>query len=297
MEFRPRIWPGVTVGALGTLLLVGLAALLLRRVVDQPVSLVSFVAGLLVLGLLLGTSLFLYWTLGCARLRYHLDRNRLAIRWGWSTYLVPLSAITAVLPGTSVTRRGPFHGVSWVGHHAGYAAVQGVGNTVFLSAHLLTSELLYVVTPSLAYAVSVPDPQRFALELRLRQLLGPSETVVLSSERPSWYDLPVWRDGVAYGLLVLGVLSNALLFAYLCYAFPSLPDLLPLRFTTEGVVEQIGLRTEVLLLPAVSLAVLLANAALGAFLYNRERVGTYLCLGAGVLVQGLTGAAIVRIVG
>lgn len=297
MEFRPRVWPGVALGSLVAALLLGLAALLARRLTEQPVSLVSFAGGLVVVALLLVAGLCLYWTAGCARLRYHLDRNRLAIRWGFSTYVVPVSAISSLLPGTGLRQRGKFRGVSWPGHHAGQAAVEGVGETVFLSAHLRSRELLYLVTPSLAYAISLPDPQRFAVELRLRQLLGPSETVVLSTEHPRWLDLPLWRDGFAHALLALGLLSNAAVYAYLCYMFPSLPELLPLHFTAQGVVEQVGVRSSVLLLPTVALGVLLGNAVLGAILSTRERVGAYLCLGAAVLVQGLMGAAIIRIVG
>ncbi|MBI4498800.1 MAG: hypothetical protein HY689_12980 [Chloroflexi bacterium] len=297
MEFRPRVWPGVVVGGGIVALLAGLAVLLARRMLEQPVSLVSFVVGLVVLGLLLGAALFLYWTAGCASLRYHLDRNRLAIRWGFSSYLVPLSAVVATLPGTQGGKRRAFRGVSWPGHHVGRALVDDLGEVVFLSTHLWSGELRYIVTSSLAYAISVPNPQRFLRELHRCQTLGPSEAVAPSAQRPAWLDLPLWHDRIVHGLLALGLVANAALFAYLCYAFPSLPELLPLRFTAEGVVEQIGLRSYVLMLPAVSLAVLVVNAVLGAILYARERIGTYLCLGAAVLVQGLVGVAIVRIAG
>lgn len=297
MEFRPRVWPGTLIGATGVAALIALSVLLVWRIASQPVSLVSFVAGLVVAGMLAGAVLFSYWTLGCVRLRYHIDHNRLALRWGWNTHFVPLSSIATILPGARATAQGSVEGISWPGHYAGRAEVEGVGETVFLSAHLSPLELLYIVTPTLAYAISVPDPQRFSVELRLRQMGGSNETFELSSERPSWYDLALLRDWIAFGLLVLGLLTNIALFAYICYAFPSLPELLPLRYSPLGVVEQIGLRSHVFTLPLVSLVLLTANTVLGAILYSRERVGAYLCLGSGVLIQGLMGAAIIRIVG
>src|SRR4030067_3322950 len=99
MEHRPPRPLGTALGAVTTGWSLALGALLLSRGLTADIRLSSlglYLAAAFFFGLAV---LFGYWTYGCHTLRYVINRNRLAIRWGAIRQLIPLDQIERLVEG------------------------------------------------------------------------------------------------------------------------------------------------------------------------------------------------------
>ncbi|MBI2864718.1 MAG: hypothetical protein HYX94_09185 [Chloroflexi bacterium] len=296
MEFVPRRLPGLIMGAGISAAMLVLAFVFFWRLHERPVSLSSFFLGVAGALTVLGAFLFIFWTFSCLRLKYTIDQATLVIRWGPIRHVVPLNFVERAFSGEEVEREPKIRGLNWIGHHVGSARVGSLDRVVFYSAHVYPRELVYVVTPGLAYAISPPDAPGFLAKLReVSEQVSPPVSRP-QAERWSVLRLPIWRDRYAQSIILFGLLANAAMFGYVTYFFPSLPDLLPMHFTVFGEVDLIGYRAEVLKLPAMAFAVLASNLALALVLHLRERVAAYIGLIAAAFVQMIFWVATVRIV-
>ena len=155
MEFKPPRAVGTLVGGGFAVwcFVVSLALVLRGLAADVSLGIVSLY-GLATVFFFLGL-LFVYWTYSLGTLRYGLDRNALSITWGDIRQVVPISQIERLVPGREL-ENPHIAGVSWLGHHVGRSEVEGgIGNTLFYSTHRSPEDLLYVVTPTQSYAISV----------------------------------------------------------------------------------------------------------------------------------------------
>ncbi len=107
----------------------------------------------------------------------------------------------------------------------------------------------------------------------------------------------ILRDRPLVALLALGLVLNLALLSGLAVRYPELPPRLVVSYGPHGLADRIGARLELLLLPLNGLAVLLLNGVFAAWLHRRERVLALLLAGSGLLVQGLVGLALRRLVG
>lgn len=300
MLIRPRRRTGALFGAAMVLLALGGAGLLAWQVAREPPSFASFTAGAVAVTLLLLAALFGYWTYGCWSLCYHLDRNRLALRWAGNQQVIPLAEVGALVPGLDAPEPVGLGGLGWPGCHIGRGRVPGFepgGRVLFFSTHQRRSDLLYVVTPFQTYGISVPDAPAFAQELKLRLRLGPTERLEQRARRWLLWDLPAWHDPLVVGMLALGLLVNVALFAYQSLLMPGLPELLPLHYTPLGAADRIGFREELFLLPATGLAALGMNAAVGIGLHRWERFIAYLAQAGALALQGVLWGATLKLLG
>lgn len=296
MELRPPRLLGMLTGVgivLGILLLAGSILLRLR---GEPLSLYSFSLALIVVSLLFLLPLFAYWTYGCWSLRYRVDRNSLTIRWIGTEQVVPLGKIAAFITGSQLRGSMRLRGVNWFGYHVGRGEVVGVGKAVFYATSRRPKELLCLTTEEMAYVISVKDPARLVRNIRLRQGLGATKEVAQAATSRIWLPLSLREQPGALAMVVLALIFNIALFGYVSYVYPSLPQLMPLHFTPFGQVDRVGPKAEVLWLPSMALAAWSANLFFGLYLYARERLGMYLCLGASLLVQTVIWVAIIRLV-
>ncbi|MBI4301632.1 MAG: hypothetical protein HY664_03415 [Chloroflexi bacterium] len=292
MEFRPKRVQGTLVGCSFTLALGTAAAVLGQDLSRRSPSLATLGLSLLAFSLLLLALLFAFWSYGCWSLRYSLDRNRLVIRWANSQHVIPLGAITGLVWGQKEGPRMGFRTIRWFGYRVGRGKVKGVGETLFYTSPRSSRELLYILTPGLAYAISVANPKQFALEVKLRRRLGSMEMVSHENRRWPFDSLSFWQDPWARKISVAGLLMNLFLLAYVFYVYPSLPPLLSLPSTSAVGVEQLGSQREMLHLPLVALLLWGANQLLGFWLHPKERLAAYLCLLANLLIPVLLLATI-----
>ena len=129
-----------------------------------------------VIGALGATMLYLLY--GYFTLAYTLDRQALTIRWGWSRYTVPLSAIERVGPALQVLagyRRQAGASLPWPGYYLEtYSLEQNLGIRTFATQPL--HRQVVVCTADAYYALSPERPVRFMEELvRLRERTLPDD--------------------------------------------------------------------------------------------------------------------------
>ena len=284
MEHRPPRALGTALGASFALWSVALVGLLISKGLTQPVSLSALGPYLLAALFFALACLFGYWTFGCWTLRYVLSRNGLAIRWGAIRQIIPLDQIERIVPGRQAPEPA-VEGISWMGHHVGRARVPRLGEALFYSTHRSRDELVYVVTPDHAYALSVGDHAAFAAALEHVRQEGASLALPHAPERRTLAAQPFWSDHLAQILAAAAVLACAVVFGYIFARYPGLPDTLPLSFPSIGGVSRVAPKSDLLALPLTALGVLLVNLVLAVALHTWERMAGYLLLVAAVGLQ------------
>lgn len=291
MEFRPpRALGSLVGGGLAAWGFIVALALVLRGVThDITVGIIVLYAVASVfffIGLL-----FAYWTYSLGTLRYVLDRNALTITWGDIRQMIPMSQIERLVPGRELPNPH-IAGVSWLGHHVGRAEIEGgVGQTLFYSTHRSPSDLLYVVTPTQSYALSVEDEVAFAEAIQSQQRIGSLVAVQQAPDRLYLAAQPFWDDRPAQVLVVAAFATFFAMFAYVYQQYPGLPDTLALSFPQLSGVTRVGSKDELLKLPMTGVGLLLLNVGLGFIAHAWERMVGYVLLVAAIGAQGILLAA------
>ena len=294
-ELHPNRAIGTLVGGALALWCFLFTSALLWRGLTQPIDLPAvgaYVAAALFLSL---GCLFAYWTYGCLSMRYYLDRNGLTIHWGDIRQLIPMDRIERLVPGRELPPP-KVSGVSWLGHHIGRAAVAGLGETIFYSTHRSHEELLYLVTASQNYAISVEDEVRFAEELQGHQKLGQVVSLPQVTERTSIAAQPFWQDPLTRTLALASILACAVTLGYVLQQYPGLPESIPLSFPSLGGITRVDDKRELLTIPITGIGLLAVNLVLGFFLHAWERTVGYLLFVAAIGAQViLLSAAIITL--
>jgi Bacterial PH domain len=292
MQYRPLRTTGIALGTFATAWALIFAALLLLRAATQPVSLSTVFCYLFAVVFFAIAALGAYWTYGCATLSYTLDRNGLSIHWGFVRQVIPIDSIKRLARG-EVIALGNISGVNWPGYHVGRADIREVGETLFYSTHRGLSDLVYVVTPSLTYAVSPADVQQFITDVESVQKQGATVPLLQVPRRERLIDQPFWHDRWAQGLAAAAVLLCATTFGVIFANYAGLPQNMAISFPPLEV-ERVASKHELLSLPTTAFAVLLVSLIAGFAVRSWERLASYMVLASLVAVQGvfLWGAAV-----
>lgn len=263
-----------------------ISLMLLKRSINIGTFLVAL-AVLMSVGLL---GLIAYWLVGLSRSLYLLDRNALIIQWGPVEQTIPTGQIERVFTGETVEGHIRFYGGFWPGHCVGYGEVPGAGLTLFYGTEV-PRRLIYIVTPQLSYAISPADREGFLEALRERLQMGPTQTVEQSSRLPGFLTWSIWQDRLGLALLGASLAALLVLTALLCFCFPMLPQLVPLRFDAAGNPAWIAPRGQVFIIPFIGLLTFVLNGMLGGLAYRRDRMISYMLWGSAILVQILVWTA------
>lgn len=291
MEFRPSRAIGSLVGGgLAAWCLIVALALVVRGLTQDVslgiISLYIVASVFFFIGLL-----FAYWTYSLGTLRYTLDRNALTITWGDIRQLVPMSQIERLVPGRELPNPH-IAGVSWLGHHVGYAEIEGgVGGTLFYSTHRSPADLLYIVTANQSYAVSVGDEVAFAEAVQAQQRLGSLVAVPQTPDRLYLAAQPFWEDRTAQVLALAAFAAFFAMFAYVYQQYPGLPQSIALSFPRLNGVTRVASKDELLKLPMTGVGLLLLNLGLGFIAHSWERMVGYVLLLAAIGAEGILLAA------
>ena len=278
MVFKPRRSIGILVGIAIILSLLAFDALLLSYLRQSHVNLIFFIFALFVTLSLPLLALLSYLLYALFNLRYHLHRDALTIVWGATRRIIPMSSIREVVRGQDWEEEIKVRGVSWPGYLVGCGRIEGIGRTLFYATEPAAGQLL-LVTPTLAYSISPADPDGFLQAFEIRQHMGPIQLLSYEHHQPAFLSWPIRRDRLAHLLLVLGLGANLVLFAYLCWRYPTLG------------------RTELFKLPAIGLVALISNSSLGILVHSQQRVGAYLLWGGAIAVQFFSWLAALNMIG
>lgn len=286
MSWRPRVRVGVWVGIVLILAIVLIDAGLIWRVKRGPHNGITFVCGFGVLLSIAPIVVVAYRVYDLMQLRYEFDRNRLLIVRAGTRHTIPLESIERIVDGRATNLPARFKGVRWPGCYVGPGEVDGIGLTLFYGVTLPRDQVI-VVTPALAYGISVPDMDAFRQVFAACRQLGTSVEVRHESVQAPYLHWPIWRDRVAQALVGAGILLSALLFAVLLFRYPGLPNRLPMHYDAMGQVDRIAPRSEAFDLPLIGLIAWATNGVLGTFFYRRRRMLSYLAWSGTLIVQTL----------
>jgi hypothetical protein len=278
------------------LLIAAIDAGLILRVVRGPLNAITFVCAFGVLLTTVPLAAIAYRMYDLMHLRYEFDRNRLLIATAAVQQIVPMDSIIRVRRDAS--GRGPrarIRGLIWPGCYIGPGFVEGLGMTLFYGV-TPPSEQVLVVTPSLTFGLSVPDVQAFGQVFDACQRLGPTAKVEQRSIQAAFVHWPIWRDRVALGVLLGGILLVAVLFAILLVRYPHLPQVLPMHYDATGRVDRIAPRSEAFDLPMIGLITWATNLVMGIAFYRRQRMLAYLAWSGTLVVLVLILLALWNIV-
>jgi len=285
LKWTPNILTGTLIVCGMMIVVVLIDVGLLWRVVSGPANGVTFACGLFVLLSLPTVAWLAYRGYNLTQLRYEFDRNRLVITTGAIKQIVPMSSIERVVDGGEAEARR-VRGLTWAGYAIGHGWVKGIGQTLFYATTPLQEQAI-VVTPTVAYGITVPDMDSFRESFDRCRQMGPSLRIQQATERAAFVQWPVWKDTYTQGVLLGCIALNALLFALLLFSYPDLPAAIPLHYDMAGQVDRIGPRSELFTLPVIASVTLAMNGVIGMIFYRRERMISYLAWSGAAVVQGL----------
>lgn len=217
-------------------------------------------------------------------LEYWIDRNAITIRWADVRQTVPLSSIHRIISG-GVTDLSQSRWVDWPAPFVREARPLGLLNVTSLATRSLEQcQLLDTGGAMFALAPNAPDAFLDAVQERLR--MGPVANVTLERVRTADWGRILNTDRTGLALLAAGLFGAVLLFGALMVRYPSLPDVMTVRYTSEGIPDQVREKAALFLLPAIGLMSWLINGVWGVIMAARQhRTGAYLLWSGTLVVQ------------
>ncbi len=249
MTFRavphPRrfwLWLGV---AGGGLVLAGVFLLLARADFSPRVY-----VGWLVWGAaLILFAMYAYRVWALDRLRYTVTRDALRIRWGVSTFVVPMAEVGAVRNGR--VEGAPDGGAWWRWPALYVGRDEAQPREWILFSTCPPEQTVYLCGPRLCVGLSPQDSARFVEAINRRRALGPNRSLAIGWEHPRVVRWRLWQDSWALAGLLVSLVMVILLWGEAAMR-PEFPRMM--RLARLGTL------------------LLLLNWAWGALLYVRERV-------------------------
>src|SRR5215203_1913470 len=254
--------PGV---AAGVALIVALA--LAMRAISVGISFAAFLMVLVALVLLAAGAVAAYCAWACLRLLYTLDRGVLTIRWGLERHLVPVSCFERVVRGRATTRLA-VDGLAWPGCYVGTAAAPRIGPVRVLSLHRRPAEVLFLLGPDAAYAVSTADSSGFVRALQT-EMAQPAALPAPRVETEGFLRALSWRDRPVQLALAAGVVLALLATGIIFSRYAGFPDRIAMTFPADG---HIGARTSLLGIPLATWLLVFVNGIAGLRLSVQRRM-------------------------
>lgn len=291
MAFRPHFTRDRLYAVLVLLVLLALTIVLAFEVVaSRPVGPRTVALLVLVLPVAGLTLLLAYRLWQLFSLDYWLDRDALRIHWAGDIITLPLGQITSVGPGAASGGASP---TWWHWPLVWMRPRQVQGEALLIEGK--EPPAVYATQPPKAcltlevgrssYLISPCDPAAFTAALRTRQEFGALRLLPEQIETAPLHEHWLRRDRLAQFLLVASFLTGLLLLSYFLWYYPTLPAQVPLHFDARGLVDRIGPRRALMLLPSIALLILFFNTVMGFVLYERRRLATYLLWGNALAVQ------------
>ncbi len=279
---------GLALAAISLAVAVGLVVLAALN----PVTLLTFLLGVVAFVALAFTVVVIYQLWGLVNAYYEMDRNALVIYWGGTRHQIPMASVREVLPGAEIADVRMRPGLRWPGYFVGYGESENHGGILYFATRP-RAEHVVVRTAGMAYAISPRETESFLPALRERLEMGPTQEIAEESEHPAFLDWVIWRDRLALGLLLGSSALLLLLVGLLCCRYPTLPAQVALRVTQDGAALLMAEASRIFYFATLGVIFLLLNGGLGLLLYHRDRTAAYFVWsGLLILQSGLWGAVL-----
>lgn len=238
----------------------------------------------------------LYRTWVAFSLEYWIDRNAITVRWADVSQIIPLAQIRQVLVGQDELAAQTWP-LDWPARYVHHPRDHETGHLAMM-ASLPPSRCVILDVGEHAFALSPAEPEAFMEAVRERVVMGPA-TDAQRITRRSLDPVHLFNaDRLGLTLLIAGFVGSVLLFGFLMVRFPSLPDVMTVRYSAQGIPEQVRAKGALFLLPAIGLVAWLINGVWGLVMaFRRQLLGAWLLWGGTLVVQlcallalaGLTG--------
>lgn len=274
LESHPARTPGVVVGYIFCLLLalfnLGLAIWLWM----QPISLSTFVGGVLAV---IGVPAFIltfYLTFCLHHAHYTVEGDALTINWGAFQQVIPLAQIRAIHPGYQLPAIQHFRGVRWWGYYLGQGELVDGSRTypIRIFASRPIAQQVVLVTDARMVGLSPVEGETFADCLQALRKTIPTQAKSSSPTQPFVLSWAIWQDRTAHLCLIVPAILNLLLFAGITTFYPTF---------------QPNQANHWLALPFIALLLWLLNSFLGWLFYEarQEKPIAYLIWGTTIFIQ------------
>lgn len=287
----PARWEGVATALWIVLIDLLVVVWALRR----PIDLLQF---LLLLVLVISVPVLihlLYRTWAAFTLEYWVDRNAITLRWAHLHQVIPTQSIRAIDHSTELPieagslRRWPMPFLD--------IAAAPTAASINLCATRPPAECIVLQTDAGVYALSPADAEGFIEALQARYRLGATQVVTPQRVQRSWLASILSEDRQGAWLLLTGLVGVLILFAVLTISFPNLPDILAVRYNSQGVPEEIREKTALFRLLVIGLLAWGVNAVGGLWLTRQQqRIGAHMLWGGAIFVQGVLLLALVSLI-
>ena len=226
-------------------------------------------------------------TWGAFNLEYWLDRNALRVRWAGNCQVIPLHSIRRIIEGVDEFSLRPSL-LAWPSPFV-RTVEGGQGQRLVRLATVPLDQCLLVETDGGIFAISPADPDEFLEELQALNRLGLSRRLQFQRDERTNYYAVATESTVGRWLLTAGLVGCLVLFGYLMFRFPQLPDTLVFHYNRQGVPDSIRPKSALFLLPSIGLLTYLLNSVAGVWMkLRRQPSGAHLFWAGTLLVQALS---------
>ncbi|GIK73939.1 MAG: hypothetical protein BroJett021_29270 [Chloroflexota bacterium] len=285
-------WEGVALAIWIVLFDVLLVVWALRR----PIDLLQF---LLFLAMALSIPLLihlLYRTWAAFSLEYWIDRNAITLRWAHLQQVIPTQSVREIVQGAPLPVDERWSLLRWPMPFLAIAS-QPTAQSINLCATRPPTECIVLKTDAGVYALSPADADGFVEALQTRYRLGPTQVVTPERVQRTWLTNVFADDPQGVWLLTIGLIGVLLLFAVLTISFPDLPDVLAVRYNSQGLPEEIREKSALFRLLVIGLLAWSVNAIGGIwFATQRQRIGAHMLWGGAIVVQVFLLLALVSLI-
>lgn len=285
-------WEGVALAVWIVLFDVLLVVWALRR----PIDLLQF---LLFLAMALSIPVLihlLYRTWAAFSLEYWVDRNTITLRWAHLQQVIPTQSVREIAQGALLPIDKRWSLLRWPMPFLAIAS-QPTAQSVNLCATRPPAECIVLKTDAGLYALSPADADSFVEALQARYRLGPTQVVTPERLQRTRLANVFADDPQGVWLLAIGLIGVLLLFAVLTISFPDLPDVLAVRYNSQGLPEEIREKSALFRLLVIGLLAWSVNAIGGIwFATQRQRIGAHMLWGGAIVVQVFLLVALVSLI-
>ncbi len=217
-------------------------------------------------------------------LEYWVDRNAITVCWANVRQRIPLHGMQRMVEGGAeeLTKAGWGH---WPGPYLRPGRTRQIASLTLLATRPL-DQCLLLDTGNTVFALSPSNKDEFLTAVQERFRMGPSTHLTVAREHTALISRVFGESRMGVLLLGAGLLGVLALFGMVMVRFPNLPDMLPFRYSADGLPEAIRSKTALFLLPGIGLSAWLANGLWGMWMANRKQfLGAYMLWGGAIIVQ------------
>jgi hypothetical protein len=202
------------------------------------------------------------------RADYHIDRDSLALNWGLRVEDIPLSDIEWIRPADDLTQPLALPVLPIPGALLGVRRHPDLGTVEFLASD--AKNLILVATAKRIFAISPANPASLTQTFARATELGSLSPIEAKSVYPSFVITQAWQNGLVRFLWLSGFFLNIGLFVWASLIIPSTPQIALGLPSVQGALEGVP-STQLILLPAVSLALFIGGWLAGLYFYRWEK--------------------------